>query len=409
MGVISEDTAERGAVGSTTPDGADAALRSLEAEFRRYAASRRLALAAPYEALYHDHHRRSQLQFLRGGLLLAVVLLGGFLLIDRIGLGHYPDRVFAAALGIMAPPFVLALMFTAVGRLQPHAVTACCFVLLITGAVVAWAGVQVPGPPDQPPYMFGSCLIYVPFAYFFSGARFRIDTAIAATFSIECIALQVADNRSAETVLTSAYLMAAINAVGLVGRYILDRARRRDFLAGQLVRDLAARDALTGLYNRRVFHERLQELLARPAAGQAPVSVLLIDIDHFKRLNDAAGHAFGDAILLQTARVLATALPRPLDCAARLGGDEFGIIWTTLDAAAARTAAEALQNRLTAGYRASVSRWPDAIPGVSIGTSIGSVTVTQPEADDTVDRVLRRADLALYAAKRAGRAQIVSG
>lgn len=150
-------------------------------------------------------------------------------------------------------------------------------------------------------------------------------------------------------------------------------------------------DPLTGLGNRRAFDEALARLLSQ-ATSAAPVALALLDLDHFKRVNDRHGHADGDAALLLLADLLQSH-PRPGDLAARLGGDEF-VLLLPGDAQAAAS----LCQRLRAALRqASLQRWPGREP---LTLSVGIAAADAPMAPQ---ELLARADRVLYAVKAAGR------
>lgn len=155
---------------------------------------------------------------------------------------------------------------------------------------------------------------------------------------------------------------------------------------------MAELDALTSIPNRAAFARTLHQTLADPQARAAGVAALLIDLDDFKLVNDSLGHATGDALLIETARRLADAV-RPGDMVARLGGDEFAVI---AHAVPNRLAAQTLAQRLL-----NVLCRPALVGGRSIpcGCSIGVAEAVTDEGDD----LLRDADMALYASKRAGR------
>ena len=155
--------------------------------------------------------------------------------------------------------------------------------------------------------------------------------------------------------------------------------------------DLALHDPLTGLPNRALFMERAERAIARADRGGRAVSVLYLDLDGFKHVNDAHGHQAGDEILLQVTERLEGAL-RAEETAARLGGDEFAVLLEE-DVEGAARVAERLSNRLMGTYR--------ILPGeVTLGVSIGVATCKDGEA---LDQVLRRADAAMYVRKGAGR------
>ncbi|MBR0830750.1 EAL domain-containing protein [Bradyrhizobium manausense] len=159
---------------------------------------------------------------------------------------------------------------------------------------------------------------------------------------------------------------------------------------------LAHYDSLTGLANRNLFKDRIDEALARHSRLGVPFAVLLLDLDKFKSVNDALGHQCGDALLKQVA-VRIKAQIRDVDIAARIGGDEFAVIVST-GKVSIHDGAAALAARLVQAVAE-----PYHVDGhpVAIGCSIGVAVV--PEHGTRVDEILRNADLALYKSKNAGR------
>lgn len=159
------------------------------------------------------------------------------------------------------------------------------------------------------------------------------------------------------------------------------------------LRRLSERDGLTGLFNRRTFFERLDEMLARPELGQS--ALLYVDLDNFKAVNDLHGHAQGDATLKAIGELL-TAGVRPGDLPGRLGGDEF-VLWVArCDENRARLVAE----RLLQGMKnlQHLSAGPEKPLGLSIG-----VAVHAPESGESVKELADRADGVMYVAKRGGK------
>ncbi|HEX2016482.1 MAG TPA: EAL domain-containing protein [Solirubrobacteraceae bacterium] len=163
-------------------------------------------------------------------------------------------------------------------------------------------------------------------------------------------------------------------------------------------RELTARalhDALTGLPNRLLFVDRVQHALARTERRAAPVSVLFLDLDRFKLVNDSLGHAAGDELLTEVARQL-RGLLRPSDTVARFGGDEFTILCEDTDERAAATVAERIAVAL-AGPMAIAGQ--DLYVSASIGIAIGRDPGTDAE------QLVRDADAAMYRAKERGRSR----
>jgi diguanylate cyclase (GGDEF)-like protein/PAS domain S-box-containing protein len=163
-------------------------------------------------------------------------------------------------------------------------------------------------------------------------------------------------------------------------------------LERELVRQ-ALHDGLTGLPNRALLADRLQHALATAQSSGRPVAVLVMDLDGFKVVNDAAGHAVGDLLLIEVAARLRRAV-RPEDTVARSGGDEFVIVCEDADAHAALEVAARIHAALSMAMELEGRR-------VFIGASIG-VAVSPPL---TTDQLLRSADVAMYEAKSSGRSR----
>jgi diguanylate cyclase (GGDEF)-like protein len=179
-----------------------------------------------------------------------------------------------------------------------------------------------------------------------------------------------------------------IRGVVLNARDITERVRLEDELTRQ-----AFQDGLTGLANRALFRDRLDQTLARSERSMEVFAVLLVDLDGFKQVNDSLGHGAGDQLLQQVAGRFAE-VTRPSDTLARLGGDEFALLIDDTTEEFAVGIAKRLLERLAE---------PTSIAGreLSIGASIG-IVVHDGGPGDSEDLV-RHADLAMYAAKEAGR------
>ncbi len=163
---------------------------------------------------------------------------------------------------------------------------------------------------------------------------------------------------------------------------------------------LSTHDELTGLANRRLFHRHLQGALARADRYDHEMSVLALDLDHFKQLNDRCGHAAGDAALKAVASVLSESL-REVDTVARAGGEEVWVLLAHTGEDGAREVAEKLRRRVAA----LDVEGADGQPLGHLSVSIGAATRRPGEG---ADALRARADAALYAAKRAGRDCVAS-
>ena len=159
------------------------------------------------------------------------------------------------------------------------------------------------------------------------------------------------------------------------------------------IEHLATTDKLTGVHNRLRLDELLEAELARSARTGRPFSVILIDIDHFKRINDAHGHLVGDSFLKAFASLLSTRI-RSTDSIGRWGGEEFLILCPETSQSDAQTLAEDLR-RAIGGHAFD-----------DVGHATASFGIAEFTADDTSERIMKRADDALYAAKHLGRDRV---
>ena len=188
--------------------------------------------------------------------------------------------------------------------------------------------------------------------------------------------------------------IAAINLIGTQMRNALSASNARLAVALEQVRELSERDELTGLRNRRSILAMLAAERARFARGAPAFGVAIMDIDHFKRVNDRFGHGTGDAVLKAFAKTVSGKL-RNTDHLARYGGEEFLLLLSvTSEAGSAELAAQRL--RMAVEEHA----WGELAPGLKVTCSVG---VTLSRAGEDVAAMLERADTALYQAKTGGR------
>jgi len=165
----------------------------------------------------------------------------------------------------------------------------------------------------------------------------------------------------------------------------------------KLLETLSITDSLTGLYNRKKLDDILADQLARFKRNQRSFAVLLLDIDHFKRLNDTYGHLAGDQVLESVARTFSSSI-RNIDFAARYGGEEFVIVLPETALSAAREMAERIREQV----RSASYQFNDQ--SIAVTLSIG--VANSRSEDETAEAVLARADRMLYEAKHAGRNRV---
>jgi diguanylate cyclase (GGDEF)-like protein len=195
------------------------------------------------------------------------------------------------------------------------------------------------------------------------------------------------------------YVAAAIRATRTLSFFL-----RRSFqlshelrIASDTADRLARTDELTGMKNRRAFYELAQQAFEQAARYERPLSLISLDIDHFKSINDTWGHAAGDAALRSIARVMTTT-SRVTDIAGRVGGEEFAILLPETTTEAAVVHAERL--------RRDVADIVVSYDGVDIRLTCSMGVASRDEFTVSLDRLMARADAALYDAKAAGRNRV---
>ncbi|XUW91050.1 GGDEF domain-containing protein [Burkholderia sp. M6-3] len=198
----------------------------------------------------------------------------------------------------------------------------------------------------------------------------------------------------------SGALTLAFGAVFVAVSWLLAFALRGKLRAEAALTRLAATDPLTGLSNRRVLDNRLDEEWRRARRTGQPLSALFIDIDHFKHFNDTHGHASGDEALSAVAECISTTVRRSVDVVARYGGEEFAVILPDTSADGALTVAEKIRRRVQA---------QDILQGgddtVAVTVSVGCATCVPAQGENAFD-LLAAADRQLYVAKAAGRNRV---
>lgn len=217
----------------------------------------------------------------------------------------------------------------------------------------------------------------------------------------------------------AAITLVAIALLLYFGRRLVRQIVIRDHLEHELVQArellqehnraltvLADHDSLTGIANRRRFEEALEVEFARASRSGAPLSLLMFDVDYFKRYNDTYGHVAGDACLRQVAQTLQASLVRPADLAARYGGEEFVALLPDTDPAGARMVAERIRQAVMA---LGIPHAGNGAGLVTISAGVYTSGAGGGMATDSATALVERADALLYRAKQSGRNQVCGG
>ncbi len=223
--------------------------------------------------------------------------------------------------------------------------------------------------------------------------RYRTDSFIALpilagdeVLAVVCVADRVDDRPFTRPDLSAMRALAAPAALAL--------ARERASARAEAYAHAAAVDPVSGLFNRRYFHVRLEEELQRSRRHEIPLALLMMDIDDFKAVNDAYGHLVGDVVIKEAAEIVRRAV-RVFDVCTRFGGEEFAVIMPASSDETATAVAERVRARVAA-FRPAERGLEALQVSVSIGLALSEPGMTARD-------LVTRADEALYAAKRAGK------
>lgn len=363
----------------------------------------RLRFLPELEAEFLAAYRASARRWVRLSLLVALSTVLGFAVIDHWVLGGSSLAGFDfARFGVQLLLVLFVLALTArrfYARFYQPAIQICA-PLFALGHV--WMAMTT--TPEQLPLVAARLLLVTFFFYFMLGMT--LDAALRSN-AILVVAYVIAAVFGAVAPIVATYqlfVLGCANLIGAAGCYALEHANRVAFLERRRLAEAALHDGLTGLLNRTALEERFRRLWKQAVRDRLPVSVLLIDIDHFKAFNDRYGHQAGDRCLREIANAVRGAAHRgPHDLVARYGGEELIVVLFGADRAHAESVCRGVIDAVSAlqiSHEASQAR-----PHVTV--SIGAATL-EPEsplsfAHEAQDIGVQLADRALYIAKARGR------
>lgn len=305
-------------------------------------------------------------------------------------------------LGVVLPVLLTAIALTWLrgpSLLVQTAQTAA--VLSLWGAALCLRYLALTEDFDYPSSMLGIMVIAVALFGSFSCRRIA---AGALLFIGLGVTLEFWQARPDGNPLFEVYALALMGVVAILGAYTIELFARHSWISYQYAAALARTDALTGLSNRHDFNRLFPRCLQQAARERQGVGVMLLDIDHFKTINDRHGHPFGDEVLAQVgARLRQSVALRPLDLIARFGGEELVVVWYGVEP----SALPALGQRVLDALR-ELRLEPRPGEPLSVTASAGLLWL-RPEHPVQPERVLRQTDELLYRAKAEGRDRLVAG
>ncbi len=352
------------------------------------------------EATFRDLHR-SRFRYPRAGLFLILALIfyvsqlnGGFLFAaDAVSYPLLHSLSVHIAVPVSALAF-LVLLFNCPRKITRPTEAAATFAAAACTVYLRKAALD--GHLDYPSQLIG--LIIVAFAVF-GGYSWKPVAAGTALFASAAIWSELKLNSGGAPNIIDIYCISIMAMIAVAGAFTHDVLARLAWLHNRHARHLARTDTLTGLSSRREFNRSFPRLIAQAHRDQRMVAVMLLDLDHFKKINDDNGHLAGDEVLRALGKVLLNSVARrPLDMRVRYGGEEVLVVWYDVDEDTTRQLAESTL-QLIRNMRIPV---PDRSDRLRVTASAG-VTWLTPADSATPTEILNRSDELLYAAKARGR------
>jgi diguanylate cyclase (GGDEF)-like protein len=353
------------------------------------------------ETEFRCAHFDENLLHTRVNFCLAVVITIAFSAMESIVLGPELNRIPSMIhLLVIIPILLVGLASTFSARRHriypPLAVVASTLLGLGVGAI------QIIATQGGVSILFPCLMLTIIFIYFMGGLIFYHAVAANAIVMFVYLAVGTALRLPGREFAYDAMAMVAANLFGASVVYMHEKTSRMRFLEACLLREMVARDGLTGIQNRRMFDQHIQRVWQQAVREEERVAVLLADIDCFKDYNDRYGHQAGDECLRAVAVSLSQCARRPLDFVARYGGEEFALV---LYEASREYVAEVLTRIQRSIAELNIPHEASRVAS-RLTVSIGAAFIL-PTSNRTHDGLIQLADEALYSAKEQGRNRVV--
>jgi diguanylate cyclase (GGDEF)-like protein len=368
------------------------------------AAARQLRAGFPWLRFEDDLERefrreqaRSRLAQIRFNLYLAAALVVCFGLLNGFVVRTGAQAPMGLVqFGLLLPAVVIAILITYLDR--AHRIYPRVAPLLAPIAGITVIAVEIKAAQAGVQIVFVSVVLASVYVYYLFGLLFY--QALRANVIMWCayLAFGVVGALPEANVLYNALVLLLANVVGATTAYTFETEIRTHFLEQRMLAETAARDGLTGIYNRRRFDEQLETVWQLAQREGVTLALLLVDIDFFKRFNDQRGHQAGDECLKSVAAALRHSARRPLDFVARYGGEEFAVILYD----PSRPYLQEIAHRIHANIAALAIPHGDSGVSATVTVSVG-IAYVAPTLERSTQGFVQLADEALYDAKADGR------
>ena len=360
-----------------------------------------LTFVADLEADFRRQYLQEKLQYLRINMLLGFLMLIAFAVMETMLLGPTLSKLPNLLHFLIVVPvalMVFAATFTEVGQRNFAPI------MMGAGTVVGLCVVatQIVGSQAGISFLFPCLVLVTIYLYLLTGLVFYHALSVNLLVFVAYLLAAASASLPAGEFAYNAFALFAANTVCASVVYMHEKGVRTRFLEGHLLRDMVARDGLTGIQNRRMFDQHIHRTWQLALSERQRVAVFLVDIDCFKDYNDRYGHQAGDECLRAVAVCLNQCARRPLDVVARYGGEEFALV---LYQATRDYVAEVLTRIQRSVAELNIPHEASRVAS-RLTVSIGAAYVL-PGDNRTHEGLIQLADEALYAAKEQGRNRVV--
>lgn len=308
--------------------------------------------------------------------------------------------IYLLRIGVACPALALILAATVFPSLQAHYQWIAGAGAVVTGlSVMVMSTLAVSAGMAQ--FQMGDVLIIV-YATLFLGLMARPVLAVTAALLAGFVAIGWGFGVPGDHLFFASSVMFTTALMSVLSALRVERLARAGFVETQLLNDIAERDGLSGLYNRRMFDSLVNRLWLQAQRNGEALQVILVDIDHFKAYNDLYGHQAGDHCIREVASVIARAARRPFDFCARYGGEEFALVLYAPSGSDPANVPEQIRRDTMALAIPHASSPVASVVTVSIGSAMA-----EPGTRRSLAGLIQSADEALYRSKRLGRNRVL--
>jgi diguanylate cyclase (GGDEF)-like protein len=360
-----------------------------------------LTFEADLEAAFRRSHFDENVSHTRINLVLAIIVSVAFSAMDSMVLGPELNQIPSLIHMLVIIPVLLIGLASSFSQ-QRHRIYPLLTMIGVTILGLSVATIQIIASAGGVSVLFPCVMLTVTFIYFMGGLIFYHAVAANVIVMFSYLALGTALALPGREFGYDALALVAANLFGASVVYMHEKTSRMRFLEACLLREMVARDGLTGIQNRRMFDQHIARVWQQAVREEERVAVLLVDIDCFKDYNDRYGHQAGDECLRAVAVSLSQCARRPLDFVARYGGEEFAIV---LYEASREYVAEVLTRIQRSIAELNIPHEASRVAS-RLTVSIGAAFVL-PAANRTLEGLIQLADEALYSAKEEGRNRVI--